>query len=376
MSANRSVIRVFIVDDEAGMRLGARRALEKEVVALPDIQEEAVFEILDFESAEGAAPLLGAEPPDLLLLDSKLPGKSGQSLLEELHARQASFCTILITAYATLESAVRAVKLGAFDFLPKPFSPEELRGVVRKAARDILLTRKAAALTRERTRIRFDFISVLAHELKSPLNAVESYLDLIRNRQAGDRIEDYSAMFERIGARTQGMRKLILDLLDLTAIESGERKRVLKPLDLAAAVRALVDSFREEAGAAQVCLECEAPAALFKADPSDLEMILRNLVSNAIKYNRPGGKVTIAAMVRGPKAEIRVSDTGIGMTPEDQALLFREFTRIKNEKTAHITGSGLGLSIIRRVAALYKGDVTVRSEPDRGTVFTVTLHGD
>ena len=103
-------------------------------------------------------------------------------------------------------------------------------------------------------------------------------------------------------------------------------------------------------------------------------MILNNLVSNAVKYNRDGGRVRVWSEDADDVVRIRVEDTGIGLTPEECKRLFNDFARIKNEKTRHILGSGLGLSTVRKLAALYGGEVAVQSRPDAGSVFTVTLH--
>ena len=110
------------------------------------------------------------------------------------------------------------------------------------------------------------------------------------------------------------------------------------------------------------------------ADLGELEIILNNLVSNAVKYNKDGGSVTVALERKDGLVKIQVADTGIGMTPEESAKLFTEFMRIKNEETYKILGSGLGLSTVRKLAQLYGGDASVKSEKGAGSIFTVTLH--
>jgi signal transduction histidine kinase len=111
-----------------------------------------------------------------------------------------------------------------------------------------------------------------------------------------------------------------------------------------------------------------------KADKGEVEMILNNLLSNAVKFNRDGGKVDVALRAEAGKVMISVVDTGIGMTPEESARLFNDFVRIKNEKTRNIPGSGLGLSIVRKLVDLYEGTVDVASRPDAGSIFTVVLN--
>ena len=149
-------------------------------------------------------------------------------MLTEVTEQGREILTLFITAYATFETAVKATKLGAYDFLPKPFSPDELRYGLRKASTQLILSRQARKLAEEARQIRFNFISVLAHELKSPINAVEGYLNILRDDVPdGDR-----RMVERSLLRLDGMKKLIFDLLDLTRIESGQKQRSFADVDV------------------------------------------------------------------------------------------------------------------------------------------------
>jgi len=367
-------LKVLVVDDEPGMQTGAARALRDFTVRVPDIGEDVAFEVDHAESGEEALQRIEADPPCILLLDHKLPGMSGLDVLDRLADKHQDMLTIMITAYATLETAVDATKRGAYDFLAKPFTPAELRNVVRKATGRIVLARQARRLAQEKRRVRFEFISVLAHELKSPLAAVEGYLNIIRDRVAGDDLTAYDEMVARSLARLGGMRKLILDLLDLTRIESGQKRRELTDVDLPAVAGEVIQTLRADAEARRITVALRADGAgTLRADRGEIAIILANLLSNAIKYNRDGGRVDATCRRRGEEVVLEVADTGIGMAPEEAARLFNEFVRIKNDRTRGIPGSGLGLSIVRKLAALYGGEATVTSVPGRGSTFTVTL---
>jgi signal transduction histidine kinase len=179
---------------------------------------------------------------------------------------------------------------------------------------------------------------------------------------------------DRSLVRLDGMRKLILDLLDLTQIESGQKKRQLTTVDLQEAAQRAVEAFAADAAARDITIELHADGPLrMQADRGEIDIVLGNLISNAVKYNRDGGRVEVGLEDGNGRVRISVADTGIGMTEEEAAQLFGEFTRIKNEKTRNILGSGLGLSIVRKIAALYGGEATVSSRPDEGSTFTVTL---
>jgi len=370
-------LRVLVVDDEAGMRSGVERALRNFSVSLPGINGEHRFVVVHADSGEKALDMIRAERPDILLLDHKLPGISGLEVLEEVVEHNGDILAVMITAYASLQTAITATRRGAFDFLAKPFTPEELRESVRKAARHLLLQRQARKLADERRQVRFQFITVVAHEMKAPLAAVQTYLELIRTRAAGDDPKTYEHMLDRSLVRLGGMQKLIGDLLDLTRLEAGTKHRELAPVDLRALAAEAIESFVHAAAEKKVVVKL-APGApvTMTADRGEIEILLNNLLSNAIKYNREGGRVDVTLAASGPAVTIAVADTGIGLTAAESERLFHEFVRIKNAKTRAILGSGLGLSIVKKLAALYGGDVAVHSEPEVGTTFTVTLGHD
>jgi len=356
------------------MRLGVSRTLRDFSVRVPDVSGDVNFVVDQAESGEEALEKIERNPPDILLLDHKMPGISGLEVLDRLAGRESDMLTIMITAYASIETAVSATKRGAYDFLAKPFTPDELKSTIRKAAARLILAKQARRLAEEKRRVRFEFIRVLGHELKAPLDAVTGYLDILRNHQLGDGLPAYDDVLGRSLARMDGMRKLIADLLDLTRIESGEKGRELTRVDLSAIAAAAIEAVAAQAAAHNVTMKLHAARPLtMQADVREIEIILNNLLTNAIKYNRDGGCVDVSVREADGAALIAVTDTGIGMTAEETQRLFTEFARIRTERTRNILGSGLGLSIVKKLALLYDGDVTVESRPDAGSTFTVTL---
>jgi signal transduction histidine kinase len=372
-------LRVLITDDEPGMRMAVTRALSGFTSRVPDVDMEVAFAIDQAETGEEALEKIDGLAPDILLLDNKLPGISGLDVLDQLAGRHEDMLIIMITAYASIETAVTATKRGAYDFLPKPFTPAELRNTVRKAAARLVLARQAKRLADEKKQVRFQFIRVLGHELKAPLNAVESYLQLITGKTLGADIAAYQEPVQRSLTRIEYMRKLIADLLDMTRIESGQKTREVTELDIRHITQTAIDNAALEAEQRGITIELHAePSIPFVGDEGELQMVMNNLVSNAVKYNRDNGKVDVHLNRSQDNDQatlsISVADTGIGMSPEEVAKLFGEFVRIRNEKTKRILGSGLGLSIVKKITSLYDGDVTVDSTPDVGTTFHVTLH--
>ncbi len=370
-----AILKTLVVDDEPGIRSGIRRILKNFRVGYPFMDEDFEFEIIEAETGEKAIEIIDSQAIDIILLDNKLPGIEGIEVLEYVSKKNYDALVMMITSYASLELAVKATNNGAHNFVPKPFTPEELRAAVEDITKHLFLKRMTRQMKKEGKQVRFQFLSVLSHELKSPINAIEGYLKIMKERQAGDLLSDYDTMIDRSIERIKGMRNLIMDLMDLTRLESGKKPSEIRKVDMGQTARIAIDSIEPIAIQRNVKVHLDCPENLiFKGDPEEMEIILNNLISNAVKYNRDGGHVDVSMRTEGQAMHIKVEDTGIGMTEEDISKLFHEFVRIKNEKTRSITGSGLGLSIMKKlVEETYHGNVTVKSTPDVGSVFEVSL---
>jgi len=367
-------LKLLVVDDEPGMRLGVERALRGFRFRLAGFEEEVSFEISMAATGNEAMALMRNQKPDILVLDHKLPDIQGLDILMEITQLKWDILTIMVTAYASLEVAISATKNGAFDFLAKPFIPDDLRNIIKKAARQIFLHRKAQKLAEERRQVRFQFISVLAHELKSPIAAVEGYLRIIEKHMMGGQIEKYDSMVQRSIRRLKGMQKMILDILDLTRIESGKKNRELTTVDAVTVAQESIEGVLIDAKERGIEIHLDAPPKLtFTADRGEIEIIMNNFITNAVKYNKDNGKINVILKPAQEGVTLIFSDTGIGMSEEEQKRLFGEFVRIKNEKTRDILGSGLGLSIVKKLLIFYDGSVEVKSKTDKGTTFTVHL---
>ncbi len=368
-----NTLNVLVIDDEIGMRVGTARTLKKFQFRFPGFDDNINFQIFEAETGNAGLEILNSNRIDIMILDYKLPDIHGLEILTKVTQENTDILTIMITAYASLEVAISATKKGAYDFLAKPFSPEELRNTIHKAANQVYLRRKAKELAQEKRQARFQFISVLAHELKSPLNAVENYLNIMNDNMLGQDIANYSKMIARTIKRMGGMRELITDLLDLTSIESGLKKRKLEELNLQIIVYDIIDEIAILAKEKNVSLRSDVQDIVFEADKSELVMIIKNLLTNAIKYNKDNGDVNLTISSEGDIVHIRCQDTGYGMSADEQKKLFKEFSRIINSNTQNIIGTGLGLSIVQKIVSLYDGSVEVSSEENQGTCFDISL---
>jgi signal transduction histidine kinase len=369
-----AVLKILVIDDESGIRSGVSRILNNFHVTYPFMDEDYSFEVMEAANGEDGIAIIDREIPDILLLDNKLPGIQGVDVLEYIRDRKYDIVVAMITSYASLDVAIRATRDGATDFIPKPFTPQELKSSIENITKQLYLKRITQKLKQDGKKIRYQFLSVLSHELKAPLNAIEGYLRMMQEKQAGDKIDDYTNHIDRSLQRIQGMRNLIMDLLDFTKIRLERKEEKIQEVDLAQVASGAIVTVQPYAIQMEVNINLDVRSdSVVMADPEDMEIIFNNLVSNAVKYNKFGGRVDIT--INGTDSEIILtfSDSGIGISESDRENLFTDFVRIKNEKTKNISGSGLGLSIVRKVVELYHGTIKVESTPDTGSVFTIRL---
>ncbi len=369
-----ATLQVLVVDDEPGIRSGINRILNNYSVGYPFMDEDFDFELTDAGTGEEAIEILNNKKIDVVLLDNKLPGMDGIEVLEHINKQQLDMAVMMITSYASLELAIKATRNGAYNFMPKPFTPQELRSSIENVAKHLFLKRMTRKMQEEGKQIRFQFLSVLSHELKSPINAVDGYLKMLQERQLGDKLEDYDRIIDRSLVRLKGMRNLIMDLLDLTKIESGKKQRRLRDVDLTDIAQIAIDTMEPLAiqKGVKIKLTSEGHTNIL-ADSDEMEIIFNNLISNAVKYNVEDGKVDVTICDNNSSIEIKVVDTGIGMSQEECDHIFQDFVRIKSSKTKDITGSGLGLSITKKMLDQYNSTIEVKSEPDKGSTFTITI---
>ena len=367
-------LKILVVDDEPGIRSGVARILGNFHVTYPFMDEDYTFRIMEAATGEEGIEIIDRDMPDILLLDNKLPGIQGVEVLEYVRKKNYDIVVAMITSYASIDVAIKAHNDGAIDFIPKPFTPQELKASVEQITKQQYLRRITHKLRVEGKKVRFQFLSVLSHEMKAPLNAIEGYLRMMQERQMGDSLDEYSSAIERSLQRIDSMRHLIMDLLDFTRVSFEKQVEKMQDVNMKELVSMAVVTVSPYAihKDIQFLTDIRGCETIW-ADPNDFEIIMNNLVSNAVKYNRKGGTVTVTVDCNDNEFSLSVADTGIGINDEERDMLFEEFSRIKNDKTRNISGSGLGLSIVRKVVGLYHGVINVESVPDRGSVFTVLI---
>lgn len=485
----QAIQRVLVVDDELGMREGCRKILSAEGYAV-EMAEDGMAGLELFKAH-----------PDFTaaLIDLNMPRMGGIELIEHLRSLDEDLVLFVITAYATIETAVEATRRGAYGYIPKPFTPDELllpvrNGLERRALsiesrrlkverekrlleleverskcstiiscmsdgvlvvnrdRQIVLRNAAAnrmipgcaqaaqfapveTLGRQELELLLSqvltapagpliasneitleestylvsaspvlepsgevsgavavlrdisplkqletaksmFVSMVAHELKSPLASIESALDAILGGVINVETGQVRHLMEKALVRSKTLRTLVTDLLNLTAMETGRFTLTRQPVNLVEILQTAVENHREHARSRRTELNLtveDDQAAKVLADSEALGMIFSNLIDNAIKYTPESGRVLVSLGWRNGYAQVTVQDNGIGMTPQEQAKVFDEFFRVKNAFTVHVPGTGLGLSLVKRLVEMHEGRITLVSVPKQGSTFAVSL---
>ena len=227
----------------------------------------------------------------------------------------------------------------------------------------------------EGNRLKSDFLATMSHELRTPLNSIIGFSEVLLT--AENLTEKQHRYAGNIMTGGQQLLALINDVLELAKLEAGKMRLHPEPLDVAAACEHAAAMFRQQAEKKnidlKVAVEPGIPAA--RQDAGKVHQILSNLLSNAVKFTPEGGRVTLKAAADGADVVFTVADTGVGIDPEEQELVFEKFRQAANPMTREQGGTGLGLSIVRELAKLLGGDVTLHSELGRGSTFTVRVAG-
>ena len=240
-----------------------------------------------------------------------------------------------------------------------------------------LFEQQSAIVTqlRELDRTKSDFLSTVSHELRTPLTSIAGYLEMLRDDEAGELAPMQRSMLDVIARNSQRLRDLIEDLLTISRVESGAVRGQRVPTALETLVEHAADALRPSAEQSGVKVDVIPPAqqAMVLGDPGQLERVVLNLVSNAVKFTPRGGRVQVTTEVRADEVSLQVTDTGIGIPQEEQAALFTRFFRATNASSLSIPGTGLGLAIVHSLVGVHDGRIEVDSAPGRGTTVTVTL---
>ena len=238
-------------------------------------------------------------------------------------------------------------------------------------------TREVAEKSRElelASQHKSEFLANMSHELRTPLNAILGFSEVLLERMFGDLNDKQEEYLRDVLTSGQHLLALINDILDLSKVEAGRMDLELDEFSLPEALEHGLTMLRERASNHGIALELTVDPAvdLIQADERKVKQVVFNLLSNAVKFTPDGGRIDVSARADGDDVLIAVRDSGIGISPEDQALLFEEFRQV-GEGARQVEGTGLGLALSKRFVELHGGEIKVESALGVGSTFTVTL---
>jgi len=355
---------ILVIDDEQAMRDSCYQVLTKDG-----------YRIETADDGDSGLQKISQIKPDLVLVDLKMPGMSGMELLEKVVDIDPNIISVVITGYATVESAVEAMKRDAYDFLPKPFTPDQLRIVTKRGLERRRLALESARLRREKETMRENFVTLVSHQLRSPLASVKQYFGVILEGFVGEVASKQKEMIERAGKYVDDLLQLIDDWLDMSRIEAGNITEKFEAVALAPILSETLELLQPLAETKRITLELnlrdDLPA--IEGDEDTLKQAFTNLVSNGINYNREGGTVIVSVREEVNDLVVEISDTGIGISEDDLHFVFDEFFSVRSEETRGISGSGLGLPIAKRIIEAHNGLIKIASELGKGTTLSILL---
>ncbi len=374
--------RVLVVDDDRGMR-----------ETLSAILEEEGYQVFKCRDGTTALELLEETSIDVVVSDLKLPDTSGLEILSALKKRSSDTAFILMTGYASVETAIQSVNRGAFAYHVKSLDMRALFGSVRNALaqRRLLVENRKLLVELQRSNeelgeknreleetsvAKNQILSTVSHELKTPLTSVMGYIERLLQQEAVGPLNDRQQRYLETAKRNSHRLKLLIDdLLDISRIEAGTMELEIGELDVKEAVAEVLDSMKVRLEGKGSRVEVSIPAGLgkVKADRLRFCQILGNLLSNACKYSGAEATVKVRAKRKRGVVQVEVSDTGIGISKGDQTMLFKKFFRVNNSWTREESGTGLGLFITRHLVEAHGGRMWVSSEEGEGSTFGFIL---
>jgi len=492
MKNNNHKAVVLVVDDEKGIRDGSERVLIK-----------MGCEVFKASCGEKGLEILKNKKISIILLDLKMPGIDGMEMLKKVREIDESIMIIVITGFATVVTAIEAMKSGAYDFIPKPFEPDQLRIVVGRAIEKLRLIEETKKLENDRKKnladldteksriytiveslpngvmvtnttgnvvlmnpvflrhleinpevgigkpvetyvkdrnfcsfvmeisegkymdpdkaptyefalkedkylmargkpvlgdqneclgavisivdvttmkmldqLKSEFVAKVSHELRSPLSTIHEQLAFVLSDMVEENSVKDQHLISRAKEKTKGLIALIGDLLDLSRIEAGTVFKNQKPVVIKELLESIVTFMDSRIKGKKQSLLIKFPECLlptFTTDPMALESIFGNLITNALNYTPEGGKILVSVNLSDNNIIVSVKDNGFGIKPDQQKDIFQKFYRVKDEKTRQITGTGLGLPIVKGLLDDLGGTIKLESEYGKGSTFTVVL---
>ena len=354
--------------------------IAKNIMLLKAVLSRAKYKIVTASGGFEALEKVAEVNPDLILLDIMMPDLDGYEVLKRLKADPAheDIPVIFLTALHNPEDIVKGFKFGASDYISKPFNHEEL---ITRVAHHIYLAAAQRTILQQRDELqatveaRDKMYSVIAHDLRSPIGTLKMVFNMLSINLTADQIgEDSFEMISMGNNITESTFMLLDNLLKWTKSQIGRMNTVFQEVDISEVVLFASKMSDVVAQVKNIEVEYEIPGPItVSCDVDMVKTIMRNLMSNAIKYSQEGGKIVVAVSETPTHAAISVRDNGIGIKEEDIPKLLNPETHYTTYGTKNEEGSGLGLQLVQDLTHRNGGSLTIESKEGEGSTFTFTI---
>jgi len=371
MTNNNKEGKILIVDDEKTTREILTRALSAKG-----------FTIKTISNGAEALEMMQNEPFDLLITDLLMPNMEGNELIEKSREILPNLIPIVITAHASVETAIKALQQGAYDYITKPFDPEFIIPVIERGLEKAHLRRQNIELTQitkklqELEQMKSDLLDTITHEFSTPISIIKAYVDMFIDGHFDTSNPRHLEGLKSIRSAVIRLERLVMNLLTLSmgkgkTLELKKEKILMQDI-ISNALSQLNEEITKKN--INVVLNVESDLPPLDADPSKLSIALLNLLDNAVKFNKSNGTIRISAShLKSGSVGVAISDTGIGIPEEKLKEIYSPFTQVDMSSTREHQGTGLGLAVARTIIEAHGGKITLKSKLGKGSTFIFVL---
>ena len=351
-----NTVKILFIDDEEIVLNSCKRILRKEP-----------YEIDTALSGEDGLKKVKEDNFDIVITDLMMPGINGMEVLDTLRKERPGITVIIFTGYATVDSARKALKAGAFDYIPKPFTNEELKDIIKNAVRARESDPNAGML---------DLMAIVSHDLRSPISSVHTTAEVLFKGYFGNLEPEQKKRVEAILQNCQYLEDIIRCYIDLSKMGIDNIESFKEKIDI------VNDVIRPAIALPEYNLELKKMrivtdfkiSPVINGDPNLLKIVATNLINNAIKYGKDGTEIKISVYEEKNDCVFSIWNEGVGMSKDDiENKLFKRFSRLKQKGTEGIKGSGLGLYICKTIIEKHQGKIRAESEEGKWVKFSFSL---
>ena len=358
---------VIVIDDEESMREGCRQALE-----------DAGYSAYAVGDGERGVCLVREMKPDVVLVDLMMPEMDGMAVLAEIQHIVPAPVPVVITGYATIDSSVKAMQMGAYDYVCKPFDDRLLLVTVRRAFEKSRLRRRLAAMEQEKEAALDSFAAVLSSQLRAPVKDALESLRKVTGPFSRRLTAQQTWALEQVDEHLNTLARRIEDWLKLARLQAGVAESERDRVDLASIINDAWRAVPAQQGKGRIEFHVNAQNTIssLTGNAELLREMFEHLFGNCLQFTSGPARISTDVTADGPDTVVRITDSGVAIPEEDLTRLFEPFYAGVRSGMRRKEGCGMGLAIAKKIVSAHGGTITAASDSAGGTTFTLRLPAD